>query len=120
MCRDSCNVLSSRTYIGGDISVLEIDHLPLSVSQPTSEVTNMPNDPQEKDCATHIQIHVEQDENVKDHGVNRLHIAQHMSAEEFAAAEKSLKRKLDLRLTAMVWLIFVLNYLDRVSLRCFL
>lgn len=39
-----------------------------------------------------------------------------MSEEEFLAAEKRLKRKLDLRLLACVWLIFVLNYLDRVSI----
>lgn len=46
---------------------------------------------------------------------NRLAPAQAMSGEEFAAAEKSLKRKLDMRLLAAVWLIFVMNYLDRVS-----
>ncbi|KAI0175017.1 MFS transporter [Pestalotiopsis sp. NC0098] len=46
-------------------------------------------------------------------GRQRLAIAQGMSEEEFLAAEKRLKRKLDLRLLACVWLIFVLNYLDR-------
>ncbi|KAF7547235.1 hypothetical protein G7Z17_g7870 [Cylindrodendrum hubeiense] len=44
---------------------------------------------------------------------NRLAPAQLMSEEEFLDAEKKLKRKLDLRLLACVWLIFVLNYLDR-------
>ncbi|VUC25970.1 unnamed protein product [Clonostachys rosea] len=44
---------------------------------------------------------------------NRLALAQAMGSEEFLAAEKSLKRKLDMRLLASVWLIFVLNYLDR-------
>lgn len=46
---------------------------------------------------------------------NRLALAQAMGSEEFLAAEKALKRKLDMRLLASVWLIFVLNYLDRVS-----
>lgn len=46
---------------------------------------------------------------------NRLALAQVMSGEEFLHAEKKLKRKLDMRLLACVWLIFVLNYLDRVS-----
>lgn len=45
---------------------------------------------------------------------NRLAIAQHMSTEEFREAEKKLKRKLDVRLLACMWLIFILNYLDRV------
>lgn len=48
---------------------------------------------------------------------NRLAPAQAMSEEEFLDAEKKLKRKLDIRLLACVWLIFVLNYLDRVSRR---
>ncbi|TDZ32927.1 MFS transporter prlL [Colletotrichum spinosum] len=46
-------------------------------------------------------------------GHNRLAPAQLMSKEEFEAAERQLKKKLDLRLLACVWLIFVLNYLDR-------
>jgi hypothetical protein len=37
-----------------------------------------------------------------------------MSPEELLDAEKSLKRKLDIRLLFCVWVIFVLNYLDRV------
>lgn len=45
---------------------------------------------------------------------SRLAPAQRLSEEEYARAEKHLKRKLDVRLVAMVWLIFVLNYLDRV------
>ena len=47
---------------------------------------------------------------------NRLAPAQAMSEDEFSSIEKKLKRKLDLRLATMVWLIFVLNYLDRVCL----
>ena len=54
------------------------------------------------------QIKVEQADNC-------LAPAQAMSEEEFASIEKKLKQKLDLRLATMVWLIFVLNYLDRVS-----
>lgn len=46
---------------------------------------------------------------------NRLTLAQNMSEEEFLDAEKKLKRKLDLRLLLCVWIIFVMNYLDRVS-----
>lgn len=66
-----------------------------------------------------VKVHTsaEHDEKIRDIDGNRLYPAQQMSEEEFAAAEKSLKRKLDLRLTAMVWLIFVLNYLDRVCLQ---
>lgn len=45
---------------------------------------------------------------------NRLAYAQNMQTEEFVAAEKSLKRKLDVRLLAVLWLIFLMNYLDRV------
>ncbi|KAH8669787.1 major facilitator superfamily domain-containing protein [Tricladium varicosporioides] len=44
---------------------------------------------------------------------NRLAYAQNVSEEEFAAIEKKLKWKLDIRLLAYMWLIFVLNYLDR-------
>ena len=47
-------------------------------------------------------------------GGNRLFITQHMSTEELREAEKKLKRKLDMRLLACMWLIFILNYLDRV------
>lgn len=46
---------------------------------------------------------------------NRLALAQNMSPEDFLAAEKSLKRKLDLQLLTCMWFIFILNYLDRVS-----
>lgn len=52
--------------------------------------------------------------NDKDPSTNRLAPAQQMSPEELEDIEKKLKRKLDLRLLACVWLIFVLNYLDRV------
>ncbi|CAG8264862.1 unnamed protein product [Penicillium salamii] len=44
---------------------------------------------------------------------NRLTEAQEMSPEELLNVEKSLKRKLDIRLLACVWVIFVMNYLDR-------
>ncbi|KAK4500882.1 hypothetical protein PRZ48_009074 [Zasmidium cellare] len=43
----------------------------------------------------------------------RVAAAQHMSEEEFLLIEKKLKRKLDLRCTAMLTFIYVLNYLDR-------
>lgn len=46
---------------------------------------------------------------------NRLGPAQIMSPEEFAITEKRLKRKLDLRLMLCVWIIFVMNYFDRVG-----
>lgn len=46
---------------------------------------------------------------------NRLLPAQNMTEEEFLGAEKRLRRKLDSRLLLTMWLIFVLNYLDRVS-----
>jgi len=49
-----------------------------------------------------------------DPATNRLALAQAMSPEEFAAAEKRLKRKLDLRLLLVVWIIFIMNYIDRV------
>jgi hypothetical protein len=45
---------------------------------------------------------------------NRLALAQNMTPEAFAHAEKSLIRKLDIYLLTCVWLIFILNYLDRV------
>ena len=45
---------------------------------------------------------------------NRLALAQDMTVEEFQAAEKSLKRKLDTRLLLTMWVIFIMNYLDRV------
>lgn len=41
-------------------------------------------------------------------------LLQPMSKEEFAAVEKRLKRKLDLRLASMIVLIYILNFLDRV------
>jgi hypothetical protein len=40
-----------------------------------------------------------------------------MSDEEFLDNEKSLKRKLDLRLTSMIVFIYILNFLDRVSIK---
>lgn len=46
---------------------------------------------------------------------NRLAQAQRMSEEEYLDAEKRLKRKLDIRLMSAIWVIYVLNYLDRVS-----
>ncbi|KAL4900396.1 hypothetical protein BDW74DRAFT_170804 [Aspergillus multicolor] len=54
-------------------------------------------------------------ENPSKEGVenNRLAPAQLMSPDEFAAVEKRLKRKLDVRLMLCVWIIFVMNYLDR-------
>jgi hypothetical protein len=45
---------------------------------------------------------------------NRLALAQEMSPAELSAASKSLRRKLDLRLISMAWLMFVFNYFDRV------
>lgn len=62
-----------------------------------------------KEKVMHVQA-VEKEGNSN----SRLLLAQQMSDEEFLVHEKSLKRKLDLRLTGMVWFIFVLNYLDRV------
>lgn len=47
--------------------------------------------------------------------VDRLAPARQLTEDEFLRVEKSLKRKLDLRLLMCVWLIFVMNYLDRVS-----
>lgn len=47
--------------------------------------------------------------------VDRLAAARQLTEDEFLRVEKSLKRKLDLRLLMCVWLIFVMNYLDRVS-----
>ena len=41
-------------------------------------------------------------------------VAQQMSEEHFASVEKRLKRKLDIRLAAMIVFIYMLNYLDRV------
>lgn len=41
---------------------------------------------------------------------------QQMSEEHFVSVEKRLKRKLDIRLTGMIVLIYILNYLDRVRL----
>lgn len=46
--------------------------------------------------------------------LNRMAEAQAMSEEEIAEVEKKLKRKLDFRLLTVVWIIFILNYLDRV------
>lgn len=39
---------------------------------------------------------------------------QDLRSEDFIEAETSLKRKLDMRLLACVWLMFILNFLDRV------
>lgn len=64
------------------------------------------------------ESHVEMSDSDKvdrDPETNRLAYAQNMSEEEYIAAEKSLKWKLDCRLLFMLWLIFILNYLDRVS-----
>jgi hypothetical protein len=45
----------------------------------------------------------------------RVATAQQMAEEEFLDHEKSLKFKLDLRLTSMVVFIYILNFLDRVG-----
>ncbi|TEA12305.1 MFS transporter prlL [Colletotrichum sidae] len=47
---------------------------------------------------------------------NRMAEAQAMSEEEIADIEKKLKRKLDARLLSVVWVIFILNYLDRKNI----
>ncbi|KAF4846488.1 Major facilitator-type transporter hxnP [Colletotrichum siamense] len=47
---------------------------------------------------------------------NRMAEAQAMSEEEIAEVEKKLKRKLDFRLLTVVWIIFILNYLDRKNI----
>ncbi|KAK2777492.1 major facilitator superfamily transporter [Colletotrichum kahawae] len=47
---------------------------------------------------------------------NRMAEAQAMSEEEIAEVEKKLKRKLDFRLLTVVWVIFILNYLDRKNI----
>lgn len=66
------------------------------------------------------EIAVETEETIENEKVdrnpetNRLAYAQNMSEEEFATIEKKIRRKLDIRLLACMWLIFVLNYLDRV------
>ncbi|OJZ87015.1 hypothetical protein ASPFODRAFT_188916 [Aspergillus luchuensis CBS 106.47] len=44
---------------------------------------------------------------------DRLTPARTMTPEQFALAEKRLKKKLDMRLLLCVWIIFVMNYLDR-------
>lgn len=41
-----------------------------------------------------------------------------MSPEQRAAAEKKLKAKIDLRLMPMIVLMYIMNYLDRVSGCC--
>ena len=46
---------------------------------------------------------------------DRLTPARILTPEQFALAERKLKHKLDLRLLLCVWIIFVMNYLDRVS-----
>jgi hypothetical protein len=46
----------------------------------------------------------------------RVAVAQQMAEEEFLDNGKSLKRKLDLRLTSMVVFIYILNFLDRVGI----
>ncbi|KAL1633769.1 hypothetical protein SLS56_002648 [Neofusicoccum ribis] len=48
-----------------------------------------------------------------DAGPNRLILAQELSLDDFTDAEKSMKKKLDLRLLLTVWIIFIMNYLDR-------
>ncbi|KAK0642834.1 putative transporter [Lasiodiplodia hormozganensis] len=50
---------------------------------------------------------------VQDPNTNRLALAQALSPEDFAAAEASVKKKLDVRLLLTVWVIFIMNYLDR-------
>ncbi|KAK2736385.1 major facilitator superfamily transporter [Colletotrichum kahawae] len=67
----------------------------------------------EKVSETQVDGTVDMIETKEAHSQNRLAPAQLMSQEEFEEAEKKLKKKLDLRLLACVWLIFVLNYLDR-------
>lgn len=44
-----------------------------------------------------------------------LGLVQRMSAEDYAATEKRVKRKLDMRMMTSLVLIYLLNYLDRVS-----
>jgi hypothetical protein len=48
---------------------------------------------------------------------NRVALAQSMSPEELAALSKKVKWKADKRLIGMAWIMYVLNYFDRVS-RC--
>ncbi|EOD48218.1 putative mfs transporter protein [Neofusicoccum parvum UCRNP2] len=48
-----------------------------------------------------------------DAGPNRLILAQELSLDDLADAEKSLKKKLELRFLLTVWVILIMNYLDR-------
>lgn len=66
------------------------------------------NDKPEEDCMETVETGT-------DSRYARLSRAQQMSTEEFSGVEKHLKRKLDIRLTAMVVFIYILNFLDRVS-----
>ncbi|KAF2135838.1 uncharacterized protein K452DRAFT_238615 [Aplosporella prunicola CBS 121167] len=50
---------------------------------------------------------------ISDPSKNRLALAQTLSLEDFAVVEESLKRKLDIRLLGTLFLIFIMNYLDR-------
>lgn len=70
----------------------------------------------ESDAKPSVEYADVEDPGKKELQTNRLAPAQMMSPEEFSAAEKRLKRKLDVRLLVCVWVIFVMNYLDRVSL----
>ncbi len=46
---------------------------------------------------------------------NRLAIAQSLSPEELVVLSKKVKWKADKRLIGMAWIMYVLNYFDRVS-----
>lgn len=78
--------------------------------------------PSPKPSGYHIEVSIDSNKDADDPSSNRLALAQQMSPEELEDVEKKLKRKLDLRLLACVWLIFVFNYLDRVCFcsHCFL
>jgi hypothetical protein len=43
-------------------------------------------------------------------------VIENLSSEDFTEVERSLKWKLDVRLLACLWLMFILNFLDRVCL----
>lgn len=52
----------------------------------------------------------------KQWGLQPPEILRNMTAEERAALEKKLRRKIDLRLLPMIILMYILNYIDRYDI----
>ena len=64
-------------------------------------------------------IHVEVDTNMEKHGISAEELELQQALRDYIPetdAEKKLRRKIDIHLLPMLWIMYVLNYIDRTNI----